>query len=210
MNRVGAFAVAAIVGFSSAAYASITITQSSSPAPTYATTLNFDEPGTPTGVVPSNTWAASHGVTELQAGDGVPFVGDFTGSLPWVGTGNSFFGNFGVFASFAQPLTEMSFQAWDPSGPPSPFGGGLGVFVVDANENILAAISVTPAWGGVGDSWFNITTDGGSTFDDVRVLGFGFSQATYVDDLSWNVVPEPTSIGLLSIGALALMRQRRR
>jgi len=42
------------------------VTQGAS-APTHGTTLNFDEPGGPTGVVDPGAWSASHGITELQA-----------------------------------------------------------------------------------------------------------------------------------------------
>lgn len=201
-----ALAAAAVTAHSTA-LAAITITQGSS-APAYSGfQLTFDEPGTPTGIVPPDTWAASHGITELQSGDGQPTVGDFTGSMPWVGTGNSFTGTWGVFMSFENGVTEMSFQAWDPSGPPSIFGGGLGVFIVDDNENIVASYMGEPAWGGIGDAWFNITADAGETFNDVRVLGFGFFPTTFVDNLSWNVIPEPGSAALLAIGALAALRR---
>jgi hypothetical protein len=191
----------------SPASAAIIISQGAS-APTYSTTLTFDEPGTPTGVVPQTTWLGSHGVV-IDAGDGVPYVDDFTGTYPWVGTGNSFFGNFGVFMDFTQGLTAMSIQCWDPSGPPSPFGGGLAIYVLDENDNILAANAFTPAWGGLGLPWFNITTTAGETFYDVRLLGNGFSQATFVDNASWNVVPEPATLSLLMLGALAGLRRRR-
>ena len=189
-------------------FGSVIITQGAS-APTYGTTLNFDEPGTPTGVVPTNTWSASHGITELQAGDLNPVVDDFTTTVgPWVGTGNSFYGNFGVFITYANNLTEFSAQVWDPSGPPSPFGGGLGVFVF--NEGVeVANYFGEPAWGGIGDDWFNITTDAGSEFDEVRILGYGFNPTTFADNLSWNVVPEPASLALFGIAAAAGMLRRR-
>jgi hypothetical protein len=182
-----------------------------SSAPTYSVTLNFDEPGGPTGAVSPAAWSASHGVTELQAGDLFPQVDDFatlTGQ-PWIGDANSFFGSFGVFMTFADDLTEMSFEAWDPSGAPTPFGGGLGVFVFDDGVEV-ANFFTTPAWGGLGDQAFNITTSDGMVFDEVRVLGFGFFPTTYMDNASWNVVPEPGSFALLGLGATAGMLRRRR
>ncbi len=190
------------------AWGGIIITPGTS-APTYTTTLNFDEPGGPTGVVSPGAWLASHGIIELQAGDSAPQVGDWTGIFgPWVGTGNSFFGNFGVFMTMADDLTELSTQVWDPSGPPSPFGGGLAVYVFNDGLEVGFA-SATPAWGGIGDEWFDITTDSGSVFDEVRILGWGFSPTTFVDNMSWNVVPEPGSLALLGLAALAVVRRRR-
>lgn len=203
-----AIAVAAAGMFASYAFAGYTIAQGTS-APTYGTTLNFDEPGGPTGVVDPASWT-SIGVTELQAGDGQPVVDDFSGSLPWVNDGNAFYGNFGVFLTLDTDVTEMSMQIWDPSGDPSPFGGGFGVFLFsNGDPTEVASYSGTPAWGGIGDEWVNITTDSGSTFDEVRILGFGFNPTTYADNMSWNAVPEPASLTLLTIGAMALVRRRR-
>jgi hypothetical protein len=191
-----------------AAVGDITVTQGPD-APTYGITLNFDEPGGPTGLVPPDSWSGDPWrITEFQAGDGFPVVDDFTDLFPWVGTGNSFFGNFGAFIKFENDLTEFSVAVWDPSGPPSPFGGGLGVFVFNDDELLTQGIG-EPAWGGLGDPWWNVTTSDGMVFDEVRILGFGFFPTTYVDDLSWNVVPEPSSL-LLALGAFALMFRRRK
>ncbi len=207
MKRTRFVAMALVAGLGCQAFGSITVTQGAS-APTYGTTLNFDEPGGPTGSTALDAWQASHGITEMQAGDGAPFVGDFTtGPEPWIGTGNSFFGNFGVFIKFDSNLTEMSLEVWDPAGDPSPFGGGMVIYLFDDGVEV-ANYSGTPAWGGLGDTWIDVTTSAGMVFDEIRVLGFGFPNTTYVDNLSWNVVPEPTSLLLFGLGGLALLRRR--
>ncbi len=187
--------------------ADITITQGTT-AGSYATTLNFDEIGGPTGVVSTDAWA-SLGISELQAGDGVPQVGDFdTLNGGWgLGDGNVFFGNFGVFITFDSDLTEFSTQVWDPSGPPGIFGGLNFIVFNDGVE--VGNHFTTPAWGGLGDEWFDVTTSGGMVFDEVRILGFGFLPQTHVDNLSWNAVPSPSALALLGFGAMTLPRRRR-
>lgn len=202
---IGALATAATVA--STALADVTVTQGSS-AGSYSTTLNFDEVGGPTGVVATNSWA-SIGITELQAGDGVPFVGDLdTPNGGWgLGDGNAFLGSFGVFITWDSDLTEFSTQVWDPSGPPGIFGGLAFIVMNDGVE--VANFFTTPAWGGLGDTWFDVTTSGGMVFDEVRILGFGFFPQTHVDNLSWNAIPTPSAAALLGLGALTLQRRRR-
>ncbi len=192
------------------ANASIVITQSAGAAPTYATTLNFDEPGGPTGNnVPNDSWdVPPWNIPVFSSGDVIANdVGDhsaFTGQ----GT-NSYVGPFGVFIEFGQDLTEMSFQGWDDSGPGGAFGGGAAVAAYNDGSEV-ASIFITPAYGGAGDSWFNITTSGGMVFDQIAFLGFGFFPQSYVDNLSWNAVPEPGSLALLAIGGVAMIRRRGR
>ncbi len=207
--RTTAVAVVVAAILTAPALGGIVVTQGTS-ATTYGTTLNFDEPGGPTGVVDPTAWSVSHGIAELQAGDSVPQVDDWTGTFgPWVGTGNSFFGYYGVFLTFEQDVTEMSFRAWDPSGPPSPFGGGMAIVLFDDGAQV-SWTEHEPAWGGVGDEWYDIITDGGDKFDEIRLVSFGFDPSTFADDLSWNAVPEPSSLLLLTgvIGATLLRRRR--
>lgn len=199
---------AAIV--SAPALAGVVVVQEAGPSPTYATTLNFDEPGGPTGnSVPNNSWAgAPWNIPVFSSGDVVANdVGDhsaFTGQ----GT-NSYQGPFGVFITFGKDLTSMSFQGWDDSGPGGPFGGGAAVGIYNDGVEVASWFG-TPAYGGAGDSWYHITTTDGSVFDQVNFLGFGFFPQSYVDNLSWNSVPEPGSLMLLALGSAAMMRRRAR
>lgn len=187
---------------------SVTVTQGAS-APTYGTTLNFDEMGGPTGSVAADSWAGI-GLADMQSGTGLGGVGDVSGFYPWINSGNAFEGAFGVFMTFDSDLTEFSAQVWDPSGPGSFIGGGM--IAVAFNDGIEVGSFFSdagPAWGGIGDEWWNITTSGGMTFDEVRILGFGFSPTTYIDNISWNAVPTPSSMALLGLGGLVSTRRRR-
>lgn len=204
-----AVAAVAIAMISAPALASYTITQQFDPAPTYSTTLNFDEPGGPTGLVPQNQFAGI-GISNFQSGTSDQSIGDNTALDPALPSNNTAFMNFGMFLTFSQDLTEFSFQGWDPSGPPSFFGGGAALLLYNNGAEVANLIQITPAWGGFGNSWYNITTSGGMTFDEVRFLGFGFVPTTVIDNLSWNAVPEPGSVALFALTGVGLLLRRRR
>ncbi len=208
MNIATTSAIGIIALAAGSSLGAITVSQGSS-AITYSTTLNFDELGGPTGAVSTDAWAAL-GVTELQSGDGAPSVGDNSGAGPWIGTSNSFFGNFGIFMTFDSDLTNFSAQIWDPSGPGSFFGGGMiGVAFNDGVEVGSFFSDAGPAWGGLGDEWWDFTATDGDVFDEIRILGFGFSPTTYGDNMSWNAVPTPSSIAILGFAGVATSRRRR-
>ncbi|MGA1018056.1 MAG: hypothetical protein ACO3YY_08735, partial [Phycisphaerales bacterium] len=199
-------AAMAASGIASAASADVVISQGDS-APTYATTLNFDEPGQATGPVPSTYWQADYGIV-IDSGDGNPVVDAWGGIFgPWLGDGNSFFGNFGVFITFDNDVTAFSAQVWDPSGPPSPIGGGLIVAVWNDGVEVTSTV-IEPAWGTDVGSWLDIVGDGGTAFDEVRFVGLGFDPSTFTDNLSWTPVPAPGAIALLGLAGLAGRRRR--
>lgn len=193
------------------ASAAVTITQQSAPAPTYSTLLTFDEPGAPTGIVADNYWQPGYGITSMTDGVNGPAVGidDLSAFYPWVNTGNVVNGNFGIYITFDQAVTAMSFQAWDPSGSPSPFGGGMNIYLTDINDNIIEALSFTGAWGGIGDEWFDITTSGGTTFQKVVIFNNSFDPYTFIDNVSWNNVPAPGSFALIAVAGLVGRKRRR-
>lgn len=207
LDFVTAIGVAAAVA--TQAGAAVTITQTAAPAPTYATLLNFDQPGQATGVLPANYWQPGYGITDLNAGDGVPYVDNLNTALgyPWLPSNNSFYGNFGVFMTFDNPVDSLSFQAWDPSGPASPFGGGMVIYAMN-NGDVVFADAFTPAWAGVGNEWYDIVATGGMEFDEVRVLGNGFNPTTIMDNISWNTVPTPGAVALFGIAGAFIRRRR--
>ncbi|MCA9310125.1 MAG: hypothetical protein KDA21_02910 [Phycisphaerales bacterium] len=197
-------ATLALLAAATTGHAAITITDGTS-APTYDVTLNFDEAGGPTGSVPADSWAGI-GLADIISGEGSTVVGD-NNQLWGINDGNSFYGAYGVFMTFSTDLTNFSAQIWDPSGPPSPFGGGAGVFVYN-NGTEVANYFYEPAWGGLGNEWLDISADGGMVFDEIRILGYGFFPTTYMDNASWT--PAPGAAALLSCVGLGALRRRRR
>jgi hypothetical protein len=189
----------------SASLATVTVTQSNAPAPTYGTVLNFDADAT--GPAATNAWAGL-GLADINSGDGAGVNVDDWSSIvgPWIGSGNSILGNFGIFMSFGDDLTNFSAQVWDPSGGP-PFGG-LGVFVFDDGVEVANSV-IEPAWGGAGDTWIDITAADGMVFDEIRLVGFGFDPSTFADNMSWNAVPAPSALALLGLGGITMTRRRR-
>lgn len=194
------------------ALASVFVTYQEAAAPTYSTTLNFDEVGGPTGNVPGGAWQGSHGVTSLVDGVDTVNVGDHatTLALPWLGTGNSAEGVFGLYMNFDNDLTEFSAQVWDNSGPATFFGGGALAVALDNGAEVGSLFIDFPTFSATGPTWLNITTDGGTVFDEVRIVGFGnVSPTAYMDNASWNAVPEPGTLAMFALGGLVIARRRK-
>lgn len=192
------------------AHATVTITRGAS-APTYSSTLTFDEVGGPTGMnLPAGSFAA-YGMAEIYSGEGSNNVGSYasTPGLQWLGADNVFYGPFGVFMEIGEDVTAFSLEFWDSSGPPTFSGGGAGILVFNDGVQVGSLFGINPAFGGFGDSWFNIVATDGMVFDEVRAVGFGFFPQSYVDNLSWQVVPTPGAAALLTLSGAATLRRRR-
>lgn len=193
-----------VCGAVGTAQAAVTVSVGSS-APTYAQTLNFDEVGGPTGSVASNAFAGI-GIASGVSGAGELNIGP--SGFPFVGTGNSANGSFGIYLTFAQPLISFSSQYWDNSGRASFFGGGCAVNVLNNGEVVGSYFYDSPAFSAnATNSWVNITTSNGSVFNEVQFVGFGFTPQAYVDNLSWTV-PQPAGLALLGVAGLVGRRRR--
>lgn len=200
---VAGFAVSA--GLAGVSQAAVTITQGAS-APSYENSITFDEVGGPTGPnVPGNSWI-SKGVTEIAAGTG-PNDG-YVGTAINLGSGNAYSGTFGVYFTFAQPITSLSIQWKDDSGPATFMGGGAIIVAQDAMGNDLQSLFINNP-GAVGtNNWFNIVATGGSNFSKLVCTGFGNFPTSTVDNVSWSI-PAPGSTALLGLGGLMAFRRRR-
>lgn len=203
-------ALTAAGALASSAMAGVTITNpASAPAP-YSMTLNFDEPGGPTGDVTGNEWTDIC-ITSLVSGSGAQAVANLSGNpgFGWLPNNNVFYAPFGAYLNFSQPLTAFACQYWDSSGPATFTGGGAAVIALSGGEEVGSVFLDNPAFGGVGNSWFNIVAAPGMTFDEVRLVGFGFFPEAYVDNISFNKIPTPGASALFALGGVALMRRRR-
>ncbi|MBS0187620.1 MAG: hypothetical protein JSS51_06095 [Planctomycetes bacterium] len=209
--------VSAAITLSAAALASnagaaFTVTQSAAAAPTYAHTLNFDEPGTPTGEVPANAFT-SYGVASLYTGENASASyitqANTTPGYGWLGTGNVCAGAYGVFMKFSGEVSQLSVQYWDDSGPGSFFGGGAAIVLLKNDVEVSFTFLNSPAFSPTAKPWFNITGDAGDSFDEIRFVGFGFFPTAYIDNVSWTSVPSPAGACLLGLAGLMGSRRRR-
>lgn len=212
MKTASLIAANTLLVVATSAQAGYTFTQQTAPTQTYGQGLNFDEAGGPTGSVAATAWQANYG---LSIGNGnnpnESYVDNFSGSFPWVSNNNACAGTFGIGIDFDTAVDGFSFQAWDDSGPPTFNGGGFYVYVTDANygnAQVIDGAGFTPAWGGVGKTWYNITATGGSSFSHVIITGNSFFPTTVMDNLSWHTVPGPGGIALLSLGFMGRGRRR--
>jgi len=203
---IGAAALASNAG------AAFTITQSASAAPTYGQTLTFDEPGTPTGTVPADSFV-SYGVASLYTGDSSSTSNIVqANTIPgygWLGTGNVCAGTYGVFMKFSSQVSELSVQYWDDSGPGSFFGGGAAIVLLKNDVEVSFTFLDNPAFGPTAKPWFNITGEAGDSFDEIRFVGFGFFPTAYIDNVSWTTVPSPAGVAVLGLAGIAGFRRRR-
>lgn len=213
-THVSAAIVVAGLTLVSTAGAAITITQTAAAAPTYSTQLNFDQPGSPAGVpIPSDSFAA-WGISNFGSGDNPNAVNvgqvNTNPGFGWLGTGNVAHSAWGLMINFSNQLSAFSGQYWDDSGPGTFFGGGAVVVALKGGVEVGSLFLTAPAFSPTAKSWIDITTTDGDTFDEVRLVGFGFFPTAYADNLSWEVaVPAPSSLGVLALGGIIAGRRRR-
>ncbi|MAO22458.1 MAG: hypothetical protein CMJ25_17060 [Phycisphaerae bacterium] len=211
MNHTLLSAACAAAMISMPAMAEVSISLGSS-APTYGTTLNFDEVGGPTGdFISTDAWSGI-GIGSLGAGDGNTFVGNLnsTPGFGWLPDNNVMVGNFGVFMEFSTDLTSFSAQVWDNGGPADFVSGGMLAVAQKDGVDVATYFWETPVFGTGGDNWFDITTTDGSSFDRVVFLGFAFvSPVTIIDNVSFNTVPVPGTAAVMGCGLMLAGRRRR-
>ncbi len=199
---------------SSSLFADFMITQSDTQTVYDGASVNFEDPGVPIGesLDPFTFYQASDGIS-FRSGNGF-LVADTWDDLDGIDGGASpggiqLAGGFNVTMQFDQDVTELSWQGWASGSPSFPFGG-INVFLFNDGEEVASYFGEFAPFGGVGDEWFDVVATDGDSFDEVRFFNPAFNSFTsYVDNITFNAVPEPGAFGLLAIAGLAALRRRR-
>ncbi|MHC5111586.1 MAG: PEP-CTERM sorting domain-containing protein [Planctomycetota bacterium] len=111
--------------------------------------------------------------------------------------------------AFSTEMTDN--QAFDPFVTP----GGLynsdllaGIFLLTATDNALVGTLTVTVPQGLAEGSYDVVVD--SAFDgDLSNIAAGISQEGLFGTATINVVPEPATLGLLSLGGLAMLRRRK-
>jgi hypothetical protein len=197
---------------SSSLFADFMITQSDTETAYTGNSVDFEDAPTGVNMDPFDFYQASNGIT-FTSGNGFMVASNWDdtdgidgGASPG---GIQLAGGFQVNMQFEQDVTELSWQGWADGQPAFPFGG-INVFVFNDGVEVAAYFGDFAPFGGVGDEWFNVVATGGDSFDEIRFFNPSFqSFSAYVDNISFNNVPEPGTFGLLSIVGLVVFRRRR-
>ena len=94
-------------------------------------------------------------------------------------------------------------------------GAGVGIHYLDSSWSVLSWEWATLYTGNGSDTgWQSFTSPtwtvpANTAYVEIRLDGYGWSD-TYIDNVSVNVIPEPTCAALLATGALAFLISRRR
>lgn len=207
MSKSFAASLVAVLGISSASFGAILITNGDfETGPSY--------PSAPTGW----TTAGITGITTVTAGtaawDTLP-NGATSGTDKAAFFSNSSLlrqANIGTFQTGTQ--YQLSFQYGDPKTINNAFTLSYNVFGFDGSVHGFLAGALTPADFTPGN-WKTKTVsatavaalNGMPIYVDFSI---GSGSQPYIDNVSFQAVPEPTSLGLAGAGALLMARRRRR
>ncbi|HVZ93092.1 MAG TPA: hypothetical protein VG797_01135 [Phycisphaerales bacterium] len=210
MNLAKNLLIAGAAAIAANAHGAVNITRPAS-LPVYSTTLNFDEPGGPTGPVPTTSWSAI-GLSTITTGVGsLPNVANWATAygVTWLGSANSVYGSFGMTLTFDSDLSALAANYWDTSSTFSPIGGG-GCRIRALNNGVeVASLFINnPTFTMNENPRIDIQATDGAVFDTVEFAGFGFTPDAFLDNISWTAVPAPGA-ALLPLVGLAGLRRRR-
>lgn len=221
MQSVFGLAVVVQAGLLAAtASAQVTWTSSVAPAPTYSSTLDFDEAGGPTGLPIAPGALTSRGVSIATGNEGCNVAsGNVLLGTTFLPANNQAISSSYLDFTFSQDMNAFSVQFWESAPNASPFGsGGARIDLFNHGAYVDSLFITNPFWqsnlgqAGTLPTWFNVVGAPGQVWDQVVFNGFGNpfgSDVAAVDNMSWNSVPTPGAVALLGLGVLGAGRRRR-
>ena len=79
-----------------------------------------------------------------------------------------------------------------------------------SDSSTATATSAVGAGNATDDTFFGFVAPAGKSISNVTITMTGSTDNLCLDDLAFTTVPEPATVGLLSLGGAALIRRRRR
>lgn len=180
-------------------------------ASAHAVNINFEEfaADNSSDAMPSDRYVYL-GVTFLSSDEGMTWGGNSAGDPGgWglEGTNGAQFAGFNgdsrsLWMSFVPVVQGFSLDAsrsaGSEAGDSMTIEGWFNGSIVDSDTVVFSDINV----------WSTLSISG--TFEEVHIFGNGVNHNPFgIDNVNWNVVPEPASMAALGLGAAAMLRRRR-
>jgi hypothetical protein len=149
------------------------------------------------------------GISYYSISSEAPIVGGSLAVVPIQNIGADHYQST-MIATFNQPVTDVSFDAWCYRNAVFSYSG------VDGNQLPFSSSGIIPGeidGGAIGWATFYLNIPQGGDLTEFSILNRdpqNLDAAFWVNNITFTVVPEPTSFALAALGACALLNFRKR